>query len=180
MKPILRISAALLVGLMVISATDAQSASEQQRFQCSDKVVMNATPKIGQTKINGDLVFLNGRIAPNNEAFWDLPQGKAFLLTDIIVQNRAPGDSPVSETSFTRFVITSPLNVDELPGQNIVSGDIFFTVVGNTTFSQHFESAMPITARVFRFLNVINSSAPFVEFTITGVLADCAHVPSTN
>src|SRR5262249_49332431 len=128
MKPILRISASLLVALVLISAADA-SASERQRFQCSDKAVPNATPSIAQIKVNGDLVFLNGRILPDNEAFWELPQGKAFLLTDIVVQNRAPGDTPVSETSFTRFVITSPLNVDELPGKNIVTGDIFFTVV---------------------------------------------------
>jgi hypothetical protein len=170
----------VLCGLILAFPLQAQRESDvdghrrsEPKYACSTTPVSGATPVINNIRVNGGLVFLNDRIEPDNEAFWSLPHGKVFVLTDIVVQNRAPGDEPVATTAFTRFSITSSVNTLELPGKNVVTGDIFFTVVGNKTFNAHFESGIPISSRVFRFLNVINSTAPFVEFSITGILHDC-------
>ncbi len=120
---------------------------------------MPLTP-IGTISVKQGLVYLNDRIQPDSSRFYTIPQGRLFVLTDIVVQNRAPGDTPVQSTQFTRFSITSP-----------AGSDVFFDVVGNDTLSQHFTTGLCISES-FRFLNLNNSTAPFVEFHITGFLRD--------
>ncbi len=120
---------------------------------------MPHTP-IGNIAVKHNLVYLNDRLSPDSERFYDIPAGKLFVVTDIVVQNRAPGDAPVAATQFTRFAITSP-----------TGNDVFFDVVGNDTLGQHFTTGLPVASSL-RFLNVINSNAPFVEFHITGHLRD--------
>ena len=120
---------------------------------------MPVTP-IGNISVKQGFVYLNDRIQPDNQRFYTIPQGRLFVLTDMVVQNRAPGDAPVQPTQYTRVSITSP-----------VGTDVVFEVVGNDTLSQHFTTGLCISES-FRFLNIINSSAPFVEFHITGFLRD--------
>jgi hypothetical protein len=114
--------------------------------------------QISNVSVNQGRVYLNDRVEHGNEVNWEIPKGKVFIITDIIVQNRAPGDIPVQQTDFTRFSITSP------SGQ-----DTFFTVVGNDTLSEHFITGLCVIDN-FRFYNLPNSSASFAEFVITGLL----------
>jgi hypothetical protein len=96
----------------------------------------------------------------DEERFFKVPAGELFALTDIVVQNRGPGEVPVAAGQFTRFSITSPAGTD-----------VFFDVVENDTLDQHFTTGLPVTG-AFRFFVIGNSTAPFVEFHITGVLRD--------
>lgn len=130
-------------------------------FNCVVNAPNPSLPAFSNASINGDLVFLNSRIKSGDEAFWTPPKNKIFILTDIVVQNRAPGDEPVTASQFTRFAITSP-----------ASTDVFLSVFSNVTFSAHLKTGIPV-ASPFRFYNVVNSTAPFVEVFITGVLRDC-------
>jgi hypothetical protein len=106
------------------------------------------------------LVYLNDRIQALEERYWNVPADRLFVITDIVVQNRAPGDLPVQSSQFTRFSFTSPAGTT-----------VFFVVVGNETFSEHFTTGMPVSGS-FQFMNVANSTAPFIELVITGVLRD--------
>lgn len=110
------------------------------------------------TAAKWSFVYLNARLQPNNQQVWSIPQGRVFVLTDLVAQNRGPGDVPVNGTDFTRFAITAPPGIDT-----------FFHVVGNDTLNLHFRTGLPVSDS-FRFLNVANSTAPFVEFHITGRL----------
>lgn len=111
------------------------------------------------TVSKGSYVYLNDRIQPNNQSVWTIPQELVFVLTDLVAQNRAPGDLPVGAGDFTRFSITSPQG-----------NDVFFHIVGNETLNLHFETGLVISDS-FRFLNMANSSPTvFVEFHITGRL----------
>jgi len=116
----------------------------------------------GPININGIVkcgcVYLNYRVAPDTPVLWTVPAGTVFILTDMVVQNRAPGDLLVNPGQFTRFAITT------------ASGDVFFHVVENDTLNLHFRTGIPVPAGTFQFLNVANSTAPFVEFHITGRL----------
>jgi|ERR1041384_1657655 hypothetical protein len=103
-------------------------------------------------------VYLNGRFQKNDQQSWTIPQGRIFVLTDLVAQNKGPGDVPVADTDFTRFAITAPLGIDT-----------FFHVVGNETLNLHFRTGLPISDS-FRFLNMANSTATLVEFHITGRL----------
>ena len=103
-------------------------------------------------------VYLNDRLQPNNQDNWTIPHDLVFVLTDLVAQNRGPGDVPVNATDFTRFAITSP-----------AGSDVFFHVVGNETLNLHFQTGLTISDG-FRFLNVANSTASFIEFHITGRL----------
>ena len=104
-------------------------------------------------------VYLNDRLQPNNQSVWTIPPALVFVLTDLVAQNRAPGDLPVGAGDFTRFSITSPQG-----------NDVFFHVVGNETLNLHFQTGLPISDS-FRFLNMANSTpSVFVEFHITGRL----------
>ena len=108
--------------------------------------------------VKWSFVYLNGRFAPNDQQTWTIPQGRVFILTDLVAQNKGPGDIPVKDTDFTRFAITAPPSIDT-----------FFHVVGNQTLNLHFQTGLPISDS-FRFLNMANSTATFVEFHITGKL----------
>lgn len=132
-------------------------------FTCAASAVHSTgnLPTFQNVNVNGNVVYLNARVSPKGEAFYAPPAKKVLVITDLIVQNRAPGDDPVTETQFTRMTITSP-----------AGGDTFLSLVGNRTLSEHFQSGLVITS-LFRFMNVISSSAPFVEVVITGTLHDC-------
>lgn len=117
---------------------------------------MPPTPITAVTKRS--CVYLNGRFQPNDQQSWMIPQDLVFVLTDLVAQNRGPGDVPVNSTDFTRIAITAPPGIDT-----------FFHVVGNETLSLHFRTGLPISDS-FRFLNMANSTATFVEFQITGRL----------
>lgn len=119
---------------------------------------MPPLPQIGNVSVKCGFVYLNDRIAPDAQEFFQVPNGTALLITDIVVQNRAPGDGPVGAADFTRFAITSPNG-----------SDVFFHVVGNDTLNLHFTTGILVSGD-FRFYNVVNSTAPFVEFHITGRL----------
>lgn len=115
---------------------------------------------ISNAVVTRNLVYLHHRANPDQPVFWDVPAKRIFMLTDLVVQNRGPGDTPVEAAAYTRFSISAP-------GES----DAFFTVVGNMTLSEHFTTALPITGK-FRFYNFNGSTAPFVEFVITGYLLD--------
>jgi hypothetical protein len=108
--------------------------------------------------VKWSFVYLNGRVLVNDQQIWTIPQGRVFILTDLVAQNKGQGDVPVSATDFTRFAITAPPAIDT-----------FFHVVGNETLNLHFQTGLPISDS-FRFLNMANSTATFVEFHITGRL----------
>lgn len=105
-------------------------------------------------------VYLNARVQPNNSVYFAIPAGRVFVLTDLVAQNRGPGDVPVQNTDFTRFGITSPA----------AGTDTFFHIVGNETLNLHFKTGLVVAANNFRFMNMANSNAAFVEFHITGRL----------
>lgn len=118
---------------------------------------MPARP-IGNATIKCALVYLNDRVAPDTPVTWDVPAGRVFVLTDLVAQNRGPGDVLVNAGQFTRFAITAPNGTD-----------VFFHIVGNDTLNLHFITGIPVSG-TFRFFNIINSTAPFAEFHITGRL----------
>jgi len=134
--------------------------NSDQPYRCSEYTAPTNVPPFNNLSVNGNMVFLNSRIQPDSVAVWAPPKNKIFILTDIVVQNRAPGDEPVAETQSTRFALTSP------------TGDISFTVFSNNTLSEHFKTGIPMSSPI-RFYNIISSSAPFVEVFLTGVLRDC-------
>lgn len=115
-------------------------------------------PQMGNS-VKCGFVYLNARVQPNNSVYWNLPAGRVFVLTDLVAQNRGAGDIPVQSTDFTRIAITSPAG----------GTDTFFHVVGNETLNLHFKTGLVISDN-FRFMNMANSNATFVEFQITGRL----------
>lgn len=88
-----------------------------------------------------------------------------LVVTDVVIQNRAPGDEPVEPFQFSR-VDLGQFRTTDPAGPH----DIFFTIVGNDTLNVHFATGLRSPIQ-FRVLNVINGTAPFIEFTITGFLA---------
>ena len=122
-----------------------------------------------------DFVLLNGRIeAGKDSAGFLTPHGKVFIITDITVQNRMPGDGPVYPTHFSRLFMgqVSGYNCNTGSPPNVQSGfDICYTVVGNETLNIHYQTGLVATSG-FRLNNAGNSSATFVEFTICGYLVN--------
>jgi hypothetical protein len=102
-------------------------------------------------------------VSPRTSPFM-VPSGRVLVITDVVIQNRAPGDEPVDPSQFSRVVLGQFLTVNEPTGQ-----EIFYTVVGNDTLNIHFTTGLQVSHR-FRVYNVVNSSAAFIEFTITGFL----------
>lgn len=163
--------ALLLTATAQLSAQVGGSMQDQQgskdypgdRLVCPANAVHDTgnLPKFANTSVNDGIVFLNDRVSPTGVVFYAPPEHKIFILTDIVVQNRAPGDEPVSTTQFSRTDITAP-----------TGADVTFSVVGNDTLSQHFHTGI-LEPTLFRFYNLANSSAPYVEVHITGVLRDC-------
>src|SRR5262245_43290133 len=87
-------------------------------------------------------VMFNGRLAPDqpSEQFL-VPSRKLLILTDVVAQNRAPGDEPVNGSAFSRlvmgqFLINLPKSTSET--------DIVFTVVGNNSLNVHFTTGMRV------------------------------------
>jgi hypothetical protein len=119
---------------------------------------MATQTNITTVAVNWGLVYLNDRVAPATIASWDVPAGRVLIITDIVVQNRAPGDAPVAASQFTRFSIPSPNGTD-----------VFFLVVGNKTLNLHLRTGIPVSGS-FYFHNIVNSDAPFAEFHIMGRL----------
>jgi hypothetical protein len=114
-------------------------------------------------------VLFNDRIAPDeSSAIFEVPLDKVLVITDIVVQNRAPGDAPVDDSLNSRLVLGQFL---QTIGETTRAADIFLTVQGNDTLNLHFETGMLVPTN-FRILNSISSQAPFVEFVITGLLRD--------
>jgi len=112
----------------------------------------------------GSIVMFNGRLLPDEMSpIFAVPSDKILVITDVVIQNRAGGDEPVDALAFSRIVLGG-FRITQPSG-----ADIFFTVVGNNTLNLHFSTGMQVVDG-FRVLNVINSSAPFIEFTITGLL----------
>lgn len=111
-------------------------------------------------------ISLNGRIQPSEGSeIFSIGDNKVLVVTDIVIQNRKPGDEPVSPAAFSR-VILGPGFSDP---SNIGPGDFFLTVVGNDTLSIHLSTGRVVEER-FRVFNAGNSSAPFIEFLINGFL----------
>lgn len=107
-----------------------------------------------------DYVSLNGRIEPDNapEPF-TYPSDMVFILTDIIIQNRAPGDTPVSDNQYSRLALSG------------TPDDFFLTVVGNRSLIINFTTGIKVSEG-FRLQNMVNSTAPFIEYIINGFLSD--------
>lgn len=107
-----------------------------------------------------DFVSLNDRIEPDQAPqTFTWPDNQIFIITDIVIQNRAAGDTPVQETQHSRLVLSGDPD------------DFFLTVVGNNTLNLHFSIGIRVHDG-FRIQNMVNSSAPFVEYLINGYLAN--------
>jgi hypothetical protein len=116
-----------------------------------------------------NFVSLNQRIEPGQGSdIFSIPPNRVFVLTDIVIQNRSPGDAPVTPTEFSRLVLGPGVLVLPDPS-NFGPGDFILTVVGNETLNIHFQTGRVVEER-FRVFNVGNSSAPFIEFIINGFL----------
>lgn len=115
-------------------------------------------------------VSINDRLQPADQSagpgrdFFTIPANKILVITDIVIQNRAPGDNPVADTDFSRLTLSGDPTFG--PGS-----DFTLTVVGNRTLNLHFSTGIRTQTR-FRVLNAPNSSAPFVEYIVNGYLAD--------
>lgn len=143
-------------------------ARAEEHFRCAVSAASNpaSLKPFSVSVVNGDHVFLNARVLPSAEVWFAVPAMKVLLITDLIVQNRAAGDKPVQPAQFSRIAITAP-----------TGGDAFLSVAGNGTLSEHLRTAI-VERSALRFYNLPNSSAPFVEVFITGVLRDCTLPPA--
>jgi hypothetical protein len=113
-----------------------------------------------------DFRAFNGRITPNQQSpTFYVPSGRVLVITDVVIQNRAPGDEPVGPSQFSRVDLGQFLCKDSKEPH-----DIFVTIVGNDTLNIHFTTGLRAPLQ-FTVQNVGNSTAPFIEFTITGFLA---------
>lgn len=117
-----------------------------------------------------DFVWLNDRLQPtegsagSGDPGFTIPSGRILVVTDIVIQNRSPGDSPVAEADFSRLFISGD-------GTFSTGTDYVITVVGNRTLNLHLQTGIRVR-NGFRLFNATNSSAPFVEYQISGYLAD--------
>jgi hypothetical protein len=113
-----------------------------------------------------NFISLNERLQPGDGSdIFSIPDDKVLVVTDIVIQNRSPGDAPVTPTAFSRVTLG--------PGfgdpSNFGPGDFTLTVVGNETLNIHFSTGRVVEER-FRVFNVGNSTAPFIEFLVNGFL----------
>lgn len=105
-------------------------------------------------------VFVNARLSASDQTSdFTPPEGRMLVITDIVIQNRAPGDQPVSEDVFSRVFISAD------------PGDMVLSVVGNQTIDLHFGTGVRVKGSFFRAYNAVNSTAPFIEIMISGYLA---------
>lgn len=139
---------------------NSEAFSQQAQSQ-ADNIAQSAPSR-------EQVVLFNGRLAADEESMhFEVPSGSSLLITDAVVQNRAPGDNPVAELAFSRLFL-GPFLANN--GQSRIEQDIGLTVVGNNTLNLHFTTGMQVSG-TFRISNAINSTAPFVEYTITGILS---------
>ena len=127
--------------------------------------------------IFNNMVFLNDRLGQaKNSTPFVIPANNTLIITDIIIQNRAAGDAPVPTTQFSRVTFSTLTD-------NIGGGSFFLTVVGNETLNLHLRTGVPFQhtpniqppQHVLQVQNAPNSTAPFIEYVITGFL-----MPSTE
>ena len=109
-------------------------------------------------------VFFNTRIEPDDVEFYHIPNPEKYILiiTDIVIQNRAPGDGPVDPNAHSRLSTNGIKSNDS-------GGNYALTVVGNQTLDLHFQTGIPVEYGL-QFGNVGSSTAPFVEIIATGYL----------
>jgi hypothetical protein len=122
-----------------------------------------------QIALSSNPFLQNDRLEPDHgNGFFDVPEGTRLIITDIVVQNRSPGDEPVSEFVFSRLSI-GPMITDA--GTQAGKGsDLHVTAVGNQTVNLHFTTGLESYSR-FRVQNAPNSTAPFCEVIVSGYLA---------
>jgi len=93
------------------------------------------------------------------------------MITDVMIQNKGPGDQPVDPSQYSRIVLGQVQDSLELPVPPQNEHDIFFTVIGNEMLNLHLTTGLRAT-RQFRIGNW--NSAPnsnvLIEFTIAGYL----------
>jgi hypothetical protein len=105
-----------------------------------------------------DFVSFNGRIAPTEQGDLVIPAGRVLIITDVVIQNRKPGDAPADASQFTTVALSgNPL-------------DIFLNVVGSNDLVLHFATGIQVQAVSPRIANLVNSTAPFIEYVISGYL----------
>ncbi len=105
-----------------------------------------------------DFVSFNGRIAPTESENFDIPTGRILVITDIFIQNRAPGDGPVDPAVFTAVALSGDPD------------DFFLTVVGNDSLNLQLTTGIRVSSQSPRILDLVNSTAPFIEYVINGFL----------
>jgi len=107
-----------------------------------------------------DFVHIEARLEPATQSSnYTPPDGKILVVTDIVIQNKSPGDEPVLEDRFSRIAV------------NLDPDDKMLTVVGNQTLNLHFTTGIRVKGPFFRILNVTNSNAPFADISVIGYLA---------
>lgn len=122
-----------------------------------------------RTATSDNFLTFNERIQPDEQSPspspFLVPPGKVLVITDVVIQNRAPGDVPVDASQFSRVRLAEFSSVTAPTSGH----DIIFTVVGNDTLNVHFNTGLRATTD-FSVFNIGNSTAPFIEFTVTGFL----------
>lgn len=118
-----------------------------------------------------DFICFNDRLKPKEQSAgydfdkktvresYQIPVYKILVITDIVIQNREPGDEPVADTDFSRVEISG----DPQP--------FYLTVVGNATINIHFMTGIRVKGS-FQVKNLPNSTATFIEYIINGYLAN--------
>jgi hypothetical protein len=117
-----------------------------------------------------DFFAITTRLRAGEDVKFDIPAGETLIITDIVVQNRAPGDEPIDPSQFSRVVFNAILVGSPGTPQSLI-----LTAVGNDTLNLHFttglrtasSSGAETTREIF---NVNNSSAPFFEILVSGFL----------
>src|SRR5512147_41846 len=77
---------------------NSEAFSQQAQSQ-ADNIAQSAPSR-------EQVVLFNGRLAADEESMhFEVPSGSSLLITDAVVQNRAPGDNPVAESAFSRLFL---------------------------------------------------------------------------
>lgn len=105
-----------------------------------------------------DFVSFNGRIAPTEYGSFAIPEDRILVMTDIFIQNREPGDQPVDPSQHTTVALSGD------------GSDVFLMVAGNDPLNLQFGTGIRVSAQSPRILNVVSSTAPFIEYVINGYL----------
>jgi hypothetical protein len=130
-----------------------------------------ATYSQEKNRNGNDQFAIHARIAPDNQFEFDIPAGKMLVITDIVVQNRASGDAPVSPSQFSRLFLNLVV-FGSSPGK---AETLSLTVVGNDTLNLHFTTGLRTEGftgaeSLRQIFSGVNSTAPFFEILISGFL----------